>query len=112
LPQWRLIHLKPAKGFAFRLKNECVDLQAEAVPFEPLEVSGRPDLFGVRIYFSQEVPPADRDSVAFLLLSTGLGERRFATEITHVETAERDAAPPDPLRLGELDNFLEWRRRQ
>ena len=109
---WTLRPLKPPRGFDFQFRNADVSIEAATLLFEPLEAETDPRPLGLQVFVPTHADPeADWLGIVNLILASGLGEERMA-EISHVEYDDLVNAPVDPLRLAELESFLEWRRRR
>ena len=106
---WTVRALKPPGGFDFQFRRGSLALDVSALPFEPLESDADPALFGVQVFVpTGQVPEEEWPDIVSLILASGLGEERFAA-IDHVAYDDLANAPENPLRLGELEQFIEWR---
>lgn len=109
---WAVRALKSPGGFDFRLRRGEASIDAATLPFEPLEAEGDPTRLGLQVFVPTHTDPEqDWLGIVNLILASGLGEERMAA-ISHVEYNDIANAPADPLRLAELDAYLDWRRGQ
>ena len=107
---WRVQSLKPARGFAFKIKTEGVQIDAHELFFEPLESKSHPHELGIRL-FAPEAVLEVVSGAAWWIIETGIGERA-AAGISYLEVARVPSDPSGPIPLRELAEFLEWRARQ
>jgi len=111
-----MIALKPAMGFDFKTDYEGLSLDSREMWFLPLERVGAPNFLGLRVGI-QGLQPEKRSDVlnaVLMMLDTGLGERRAATEIQHIEVALLPSSPESHgyIELPELPEYLVWKRRK
>lgn len=111
LPGWKIIALKPARGFQFAIDVDGVRIDAGALRFEVLGSPQAPGALGVRIY-APNAPAADERwaQTLALIIETGIGEKA-AAQIDYIEpglgTPDANALPIDQLLP-----FAQWHRRQ
>jgi hypothetical protein len=109
---WNVVALKQARGFAFKVRFDQSSIEVSQLPFEPLVSPSDSKFFGVCLFFPNlHQSEAERLHMARVILMSGLGEERMS-KIDQIDTADIGQAPPDPLRLAELEAFLDWRRRK
>lgn len=83
---WRVVALKPARGYDFVLELAGRGVQASALRFEPLD--DLPGSIRVLVEPSVSLPAAaeDAEELGWLIVETGLGEE-LAARLAHVELA-------------------------
>jgi len=85
------------------------------VVFDPLERKDSEDL-GLRILVPGLTPENVKDAHNAILraLDHGLGERAFAecVQYTEVLPSPEDASAEDYIRLTELENYINWRKKK
>lgn len=114
LKEWTFTALRPPLGFGFGIDYGNVHLDPEELWFLPLSAGENGEHFGVRIGI-HKLKKRDQEetlNATYILLDTGLGERRSAETIEHVEVV---SLPKDPdaagfIRLLQLPAFLDWRQ--
>jgi hypothetical protein len=111
LDGWRVVALRPARGFDFTLEEGGVTLDGAQLTFLPLERPEEPRHFGLRVY----VPDAlaedeDIEEAVWRLLQVGVGEEA-ASHLEHLEVAPASAdTRAHPLRLAVLGERLAHHR--
>ncbi len=111
LPGWKVIALKPARGFRFAIDVDGVRIDAGALRFEVLGSPQAPGALGVRIYAANAPATDERWAHTLsLIIETGIGEEA-AAQIDHIEpgmgTPDANALPIDQLLA-----FVRWHQRQ
>jgi hypothetical protein len=116
IPAWKIIALKPAKGFGFVTNYEGVDYDPKSMWFLPLvRKDGKLLPMGLRLGIpdlkAANMKPAR--FAAFVILDTCLGERSSVDDIDYVDVA---LLPPDAekkgyIELTELPDYIQWRKR-
>jgi hypothetical protein len=113
VPGWSVLELKPRLGFPATVRWEGVTVEVGRLAFDPLERAGTAGL-GLRVLVPGLDPEQADDALNAVLraLDHGLGERRFAEEVAHVEVRLLPPGdePGEHLRLEELEAYLDWRR--
>lgn len=111
---WRIIALKPARGFGSTTRHGSAVVAPATSWFLPLEAEHDRTRLGIRVAcLNDDVCTAeDLDFAVRIMLANALGERAFAMEIHHLEVV---AMPENPeaagyIELVELGNYLDWRR--
>lgn len=105
---WKMVALKPARGFDFALDVDGRAVDASAITFEPLDSPAMPGAIGLRFFVDDALAAnANRGGVLRLIVATGIGEEA-AARITHIEVVPRDQAPAQPIRIRALSEFLTW----
>jgi len=108
LPGWRIIALKPPRGFEFGIDLDGLKVDANELRFEPLGAPEDPKLLGIRIY----VPSAGDDDderlgrALPLILESGIGEEA-AAQIDHSEYVA-GAGDETALPIRELLRYVRW----
>ncbi len=107
---WTISALKPPMGFGFSISNEGITLMVDELWFQPLVNASTAEL-GLRIATPDPDLVLDHQSVDMLwtIVETGLGERRAAEAIHHIEAVEM---PSDPAAegyqpLAKLSDYIE-----
>lgn len=105
---FRFIALKPASGFEFSLEVDGVEVDANALRFEPLLGTAG---VGLKVFLPDEAArDADVKELIWLLLESGLGEE-VAAGITHVEAAPLSSPDSkEATALPDLAGFLDQAR--
>lgn len=109
--RWRVIALKPARGFEFAIDVGGARIDASSITFEPLDSPAMPGAIGIRCFVDDllaEHPNAT--AIVRLIVSTGIGEE-LAARINHLEARPRRQKPGGPMRLCALAAFLAWHDR-
>jgi hypothetical protein len=109
---WNIVALKPGRGFDFEIHFGDSSVNASQLPFEPLEAGADPQLLGICVFLPmRKRSEEDWPYFARVILTSGIGDERVS-EIDHIEVGDLENAPVDPLRLAELEAFLDWRRKK
>ena len=105
---WRMIALKPARGFDFAIEVGGGKVDAAAITFEALDSPAMPDAVGIRCFVDELlVSNANSGGILRLIIATGIGEEA-AARIAHLEVAPRSRAPRGAISLGGLPDYLDW----
>ncbi|HEY3360175.1 MAG TPA: hypothetical protein VGQ83_43390 [Polyangia bacterium] len=113
---WTVTAHKPASGFAFETEYEGLTLKPAELWVLPPTAGERGEYFGLRV----GVPGLNRDDEArtlaalWIVLDTGLGEKRCAESIAHleVEPLPKQPAQRGHIELVELSDYLVRRASQ
>jgi hypothetical protein len=112
LEGWSFTALKPPQGFDFQTQFGAATVDPGTCWFLPLESAAEPTLLGLAVGCPGFVAAARQDfeNAVLVAVDTGLGERRAAEEIGHVEVGPLSAAPAEEglVELLELPAFLDW----
>jgi hypothetical protein len=114
LAGWRLIALKPPRGFGFAIDVEGLRIDASQLRFDPLASPQAPGALGVRVYVAGAPAMAAADEqwaqTLALIIETGIGEDA-AAQIDYLEPA---SGTPDAksLPIDELLPLVHWHRRK
>ena len=112
LAGWKLMGLKPARGFAFAVDVDGVRVEAEKLRFDVLGSPQAPAALGIRVYVAGPAPVVDERwaQTLALLIETGIGEEA-AAQIDYLEAAP---GMPDPrsLPIDQLLPLVQWHRRK
>ena len=111
---WKVVSLKPARGFQFQIDYEGLHLDPRDLWFLPLSSAEHPAAIGIRV----GVPGLTRrqqratENAVLMILDTGLGERSAALDLQHVEVTRLPATPAEKgfRRLPELPAYISERR--
>jgi hypothetical protein len=113
---WSFTALKGPMGFGFAINYGKVHLDPKELWFLPLSAGNDGERLGVRIGIPKLKKRDEEEALnaSYILLDTGLGERRSAEAIEHVEVVSlpKDADASRFIRLLELPEFLDWRERK
>jgi len=113
---WKIVGLKPARGFDYKSRYEDVDLNPKKMFFQPLESSNFPEAIGVMVGVEGFTKEKERPILngVLVILETGLGERSFSRDIQHVEACLLPAEPESEgfLPLAKLAEYLAWRKKR
>ena len=105
---WKMIALKPARGFDFAIDVGGRKVDASAITFEPLDSPAMPAAIGIRCFVDDVLASNDnRAGILRLIIATGIGEEA-AARISHLEVVPRNQSPAEPIRIGALRDFLDW----
>lgn len=104
-PGWRVIALKPARGFDFTINSAGGRVSPSSFRFAPMESKRKPDELGVRLFAPSEMHDALADMTG-LILETGLGEESAAL-IEYVEVAPLQS-DSDGIGIHDLSAFVHW----
>lgn len=106
---WKMVALKPARGFDFGIEVSGRQVDASAITFEALDSPAIPGAIGIRCFVDGAlVSNPDSTGVLRLIIATGIGEEA-AARISHLEIAPRNLAPTEPLKIAALREFIDWR---
>ena len=112
-PGWKLIALKPPRGFEFGIEVDGLQVDARRLWFDALASPEAPEALGVRVYVGVGAPSSDRRwaQALALIIETGIGEDA-AAQIDYIEPY--GGPPPDErsLPIDQLLGFVQWFRRQ
>ncbi|MGB7160562.1 MAG: hypothetical protein WBD40_21030 [Tepidisphaeraceae bacterium] len=112
LPGWKLIALKPPRGFSFGIDVDGLRIDAAKLKFDALASPQAPEALGVRVYVTGAPASDERWPGALaLIIETGIGEDA-AAQINHIEPF--DGPPPDErsLPIDQLLPYVQWHRRK
>lgn len=116
LQGWTFTALRPPMGFSFAIDYGNVHLDPDELWFLPLSAGNDEEHLGVQIGIPKLKKRDEEEalSASYILLDTGLGERRSAEAIEHVEVVSlpKDADTAGFIRLVELAEYLDWRDRK
>ena len=108
LKRWRIIGLKPPRGFDFVIESDGITIRPEELRFDPLSNDADPTTLGIRVF----VPSASRQPRLLETLQRaveiGLGERLAATAIARIEVQEAPADTSEYLPLADLPKYVDW----
>lgn len=109
---WRLIALKPARGFEFAVDFDGIRIDASKMFFDAMASPQAPEALGVRVYVNGPTPPADERwaQTLALIIETGIGEEAAA----QIDYLEPGSGMPDAksLPIAQLLPLVQWHRRQ
>ncbi len=112
LAGWKLIALKPARGFEFAIDVDGVRIEADKLRFDAMGSPQAPGALSVRVYLAGPAPVMDERwaQTLALIIETGIGEDA-AAQIDYLETG---SGPPDAksLPIAQLLPLVQWHRRQ
>ena len=109
---WKMIALKPPRGFDFAIDVGGSSVDASAITFEPLDSPAMPDAIGIRCFVDDVLASNPNGAgILRLIVATGIGEEA-AARISHLEVAARNRAPPQPLKISGLTDYLDWHDRR
>ena len=113
LPGWRILALKPPRGFDFGINVDGLRIDARELTFDPLAAAENPKLLGIRVY----VPSASDDDdprlgrALPLIIEAGIGEEA-AAQIDHTDAAAGPAPHEGALPIDQLLPYVQWHRRK
>lgn len=108
---WRVIALKPARGFDFNIDVGGTRVDASSITFEPMDSPAMPGAVGIRCFVDDALAQNENcGGILRLIVATGIGEE-LAARISHFEGAPLRRAPNDPIRIRALPAFLAWHDR-
>ncbi len=114
LEGWRILALKPARGFDFIAEYGDWQLDPDDIWFMPLESDEDPNALGLRLSSPTEESAEDDDFLAacFQLLETGLGEVTLAEDVHHLEIVPlpENAEENGWFALPQLGDYIAWRK--
>ena len=106
--KWRVIALKPARGFEFSIDVGGARIDASAITFEPLDSPAMPGAIGVRCFVDDVLADhPNATAILRLIVATGIGEE-LAARINHLEARPRSQQPAAPIAIRALPAFLLW----
>ena len=106
--RWKMIALKPARGFDFAIDVAGRSVDASAITFEPLDSPAMPAAIGIRCFVDDALASNPNNAgILRLIVATGIGEEA-AARISHMEVMPRHRAPPEPIRISALRDFIDW----
>ena len=113
LTGWKLIALKPPRGFGFAIDVDGLQVDARTLWFDPLGAPEAPEALGLRVYVGVGAPGSDpRWARALaLIIETGIGEDASA-QIDYIEPCGGPPADERSLPIDQLLGFVQWFRRQ
>lgn len=98
-PAWRMIALKPPRGFDFAIDVNGQQVDAAAITFEALDAPAMPGAIGIRCFVDDALWSDDNSKgILRLIIATGIGE----------EAAPRGRAPAEPIRIEVLAELIGW----
>lgn len=109
LKRWKVLALKPARGFDFMFEDDSVKLDPRELAFEPLAHARNPRAIGLRV-FSPVLGDNVRAAVE-RMLEVGLGEEKRA-RISYIEIAPLPSDSKKYIAVGELGEYIEWFERK
>jgi hypothetical protein len=113
LKGWTFTALRPPMGFGFAIDYGKVHLDPDELWFLPLSAGENEDHLGLQIGIPKLKKRDEEEALnaSRILLDTGLGERRSAETIEHVEVVSlpKDADAAGFIQLPALPEFLDWR---
>lgn len=115
IPGWTFIALKQAFGFAFTTTYQGTRFEPQAMWFLDLDHSGI-DQIAIRVglpNFTSTTQTQAQQAIKIVLMKA-LGERSFATDITHLEVAllPRSPEPAGYIELFELPDVIDEKKRK
>lgn len=106
--RWKMIALKPARGFDFAIDVGGRSVDASAITFEPLDSPAMPAAIGIRCFVDDALAANPNNAgILRLIVATGIGEEA-AARISHMEVMPRHRAPAEPIRISALRDFIDW----
>lgn len=116
MADWKIVALKPSGGFSFTHRDHAIEINAQHVWFQPLQLHHPPQGLGLRLGIRDAQTVRERQTLdtGFMIVAGGLGERAYVENVHYVELAE---LPDDPesegyMEIADLRAFLAWRRKQ
>jgi hypothetical protein len=110
-PGWKLIALKPPRGFEFGIDVDGLQVDARRLWFDALASPEAPGALGIRVYVGVGAPSSDQRwaQALALIIETGIGEDA-AAQIDYIEPY--GGPPPDErsLPIDQLLPFVKWYR--
>jgi hypothetical protein len=113
LAGWKLIALKPPRGFEFTIDVEGLQVDARRLWFDALSSPEAPGALGIRVYVGVGVARTDQRwaQALGLIVETGIGEDA-AAQIDYIEPYGGPPADERSMPITELLKFVQWFRRQ
>jgi hypothetical protein len=107
-PGWKVVCYKQARGKAFVLHRAGVDIDSEAVIFDPLSAPQDRKALGIRLFVPEEVVGhEEEDDILWDIVISQAGEEIAAT-ILHFKAQPFDAVSGDEMKLEELGSYVSW----
>ena len=111
---WIYIAFKPRIPGHFKSQWEDLELNTEDMWFAPLSFKDSDD-FGVRVYLKNHDMIKDNETfvpLIYKMIETIIGEKSFALDIQHVDTATQPDQPENHnlYPILELPEFIDWRK--
>lgn len=107
LARWKILALKPPRGFEFELDCGIGKIVPEELFFEPLSSGAKPNSLGILVFVPEGLVKKDIEQYIRLVVETGLGERDAAV-IEHIEVAPMPEDPSPYLALPQLGEYVKW----
>ena len=113
LAGWKLIALKPPRGFEFTIDVDGLQIDARRLWFDALASPDAPGALGIRVYVGVGVTPSDQRwaQALGLIIETGIGEDA-AAQIDYIDPFGGPPADERSMPFTELLPFVQWFRRQ
>lgn len=102
LPGWKVIGLRPGRGFGFTFRNDDGELQGTDIRFVPLSAPGQPAHLKLVLPVSLDsLPEGERQQLGWQMLNAGLGELLAA------QVDELDVVGAQPGQDGDVGEPIE-----
>ncbi|MDQ3438850.1 MAG: hypothetical protein M3478_00705 [Planctomycetota bacterium] len=110
---WKLIALKPPRGFEFAIDVDGLQVDASKLWFDALGSPEAPGALGLRVYVGVGAPGSDPRWVRALalIIETGIGEEASA-QIDYIEPYGGPPADERSMKIEQLLSFVRWHHRE